>query len=385
MYRPWPTAKAMRTTLFLTAMAASLPLISCGSGKFFVPTCQQTNSCGGGSSTYSSFAYVANQKLGTLAAFPLPSSTFTTISGTTYNLGAQPTALAATPKGTFLYVATTQGSVVVYSIGTNGTLTLGNNGSAVTSTLNPIWMTIDPSGNWLFMVSSSINALFEFQINTSTGVLTPVGAATGIPLASGSPTQIYVTPNDQNVYVGLGLGGLDGFPLNSATGALGTRVHLSPLNGGADNAISADNNSAYLLVGEAGSGIRVLKIGSGASLAEISGSPFQTQLGPRSIVVDPTNAYVYVANSTASVITGYSLDASGTLSQLSDSPFGSGSGPIDMSLDSTGKYLLVVSVGGSPDLQVFSFDATHPGALDSVATAATGTDPAGATSLTVVP
>jgi len=255
----------------------------------------------------------------------------------------------------------------------------------VASTLNPIWMTVDPSGNWLFMVSSSINALFEYQINTSSGVLTPVGAATGIPLATGSPTKIYVTPNDQNVYVGLGLGGLDGFPLNSTTGALGTRVHLTPLNGGADNAISADNNSAYLLVGEAGSGIRVLKIGTGASLAPISGSPFQTQLGPKSIVVDPTNAYVYVANSTASVITGYSLAANGALTQLSDSPFTSGSGPIAMSLDSTGKYLLVVSVGGSPDLEVFSFDATNPGALDSVATAATGTDPAGATSLVVVP
>jgi 6-phosphogluconolactonase len=56
-----------------------------------------------------------------------------------------------------------------------------------------------------------------------------------------------------------------------------------------------------------------------------------------------------------------------------------------MSLDSTGQYLFVVNSGGSPDLQVFSFDATTGGKLDSVTSVATGTDPTGAVALSVVP
>jgi 6-phosphogluconolactonase (cycloisomerase 2 family) len=138
-------------------------------------------------------------------------------------------------------------------------------------------------------------------------------------------------------------------------------------------------------VGESGSGIRVFTISSGGSLKEISGSPFTSQLGPSSIVVDPTNTYVYVANKGSSVITGYTLDASGSLTPLSSSPFTSGSAPVSMSLDSTGKYLLVINNGGSPDIQVFSFDATTGGKLDSVTTGATGTDPTGPISLSVVP
>lgn len=355
----------------------------CGSGKFFVPTCQETNTCG--STTYSSYAYVANKSIGTLAMFPLPQTSFTSLTGTTTNLGATPSALAATPTGTYLYVASTQGGVVVYSIGSGGVLTLGNNGSSVVTTLNPTWMTVDPSGGWLFLVSKSSPQLLVFQINTSNGTLTQTSQGT-IPLNTGSPTQIYVTPNDQNVYVGLGLGGLDTFSFNSSTGVLSNHLHLNPRNGGADNAITADKNSAFLFVGEAGTGIRVLTIGTGGALSEISGSPFtSSQLGPNSIVVDPTNKYVYVAFGTSNVIVGYSFSSTGVLTPLSSSPFTSGTTPMAMSLDSTGKYLLVISSGGGPDLQVFSFDATTGGKLDSVTTNSTGTDPTVPIALSVVP
>jgi 6-phosphogluconolactonase len=372
-----------------SALLAAIVLIgTTGCGGFFIPVCQANNDCGGGGNgTYSSYAYVANATAGTLARFPVPTSTFTTLTGTTYNIGTSPIALAATPKGTFLYVALDTGAVFLYTIGSNGVLTLGNSGSPVATTLNGtgMYMTVDPSGNWLFVISSSIDTLLEYQINTTTGVLTQVAPTTGIPLHAGNPTQVYVTPNNQYVYIGLGLGGMDGFTLNSSTGALTNQIHLAPLSVASDNTISADNNSAYLFVGEAGQGIRVLTIGTGGSLKEVTGSPFASQLGPKSIVVDPTNTYVYVANSTANVITGYTLGTGGTLTPLSTSPFTSGTTPTAMSLDSTGTYLFVVNSGGSPDMQVFSFDATVGGQLDTVASVATGTDPTGPVALSIVP
>lgn len=388
--------KALRGMAILWAVCL-LGAAGCGSGKFFIPVCQAYNTCSGtgtgsgtgsgsGSSTYGSYAYVANSNIGTLAGFPVPTAAFTSISGKGYSLGATPIALAATPKGTFLYVAITAGSVFAYAIGTNGALTLANSGSPVTSTLNPTWMTVDPSGNWLFMVSNSSPQLLIFQINPSTGVLTQTSQGT-VALDTGNPTQIYVTPNNKYVYVGLGSGGMDGFAFDSFSGTVSNQIHVRPLLNGAsaDNTIGADNKSAFLFVGEAGSGIRVLNIGTNGTLTEVSGSPFASQLGPKSIVVDPSNTYVYVANSTANVITGYTLGTSGTLTPLSSSPFTTGSQPSALSLDSTGKYLFVISYGGGPDLQVFSFDSTTGGKLDSVASVATGTDPAGAISLAVVP
>lgn len=370
---------ALGTIIFGSAM------LGCGSGKFFVPTCQETNSCGGGSTTYGSYAYVANQASQTIALFPIPKEPFTSLSGQLTSLGTPPNALTSTPGGKFLYVATTLGPVFVYSIGTSGALTLGNNGNQVATTLNPIWMAVDPSGQWLFLISSSISALVEYQIDPSTGVLTQVGQ--GIALDAGQPTQVYVTPDGKNVYVGLGTGGLDGFAFNASTGALSNQKHYAPRGGtgSSDNAIRADNNSAFLFVGETGSGIRVFTIGANAALTEVSGSPFSTQLGPRSIVVDPTNKYVYVANSTANVITGYSMGTGGALTQLSSSPFTSGTTPVALSLDPTGTYLFAINNGGNPDLQVFSFDATTPGKLDLVTTASTGSDPTSVVSLTIAP
>lgn len=350
-----------------------------------MPACKANNSCGGGGGgSYSSYAYVANATTATLEGFPVPTATFTTLTGTSYTLGTTPTALAATPKGTLLYVATLAGSVFVYTIGSNGALTLGNNGSPVVQALYPTWMSIDPSGNWLFLVSKSSPQLLIFHIDISTGVLTQTSQGI-VLLSAGNPTQVYVTPNDQYVYVGLGPGGTDGYTFNSTTGAVSGKVHRAPLNGASDNTFAADNNSAYLFVGEAGTGIRSFTIGTGGSLQEVTGSPFASQLGPQSIVVDPSNTFVYVANRTANVISGYTLGTGGTLTPLSTSPFATGSAPNQMSLDSTGKYLFVIDSGGSPDLQVFSFDSTTAGKLDSVTSVASGTDPTGAVALSVIP
>ncbi len=374
-----------RNASIASALLAAVVLIeTTGCSGFFIPVCQANNNCGGGNGTYSSYAYVANATTGTLAGFPVPTATFTTLTGTTYTLGTTPTALAATPNGAFLYVATLAGSIFLYTIGTNGALTLGNSGTPVVQALYPTWMTIDPSGNWLFVVSKSSSQLLIFQINTSTGTITQTSQGT-IALSSGNPTQVYVTPDNQYVYIGLGPGGTDGFTFNSSTGVVSGKIHLVPLNGASDNTFAADNNSAYLFVGEAGTGIRSLAIGTGGGLTEVTGSPFASQLGPQSIVVDPTNAYVYVANRTANLITGYTLGTGGTLTPLSTSPFSTGSAPNAMSLDSTGKYLFVVNSGGSPDMQVFSFDTTTAGKLDSVTSVATGTDPTGAVALSVVP
>jgi hypothetical protein len=49
-----------------------------------------------------------------------------------------------------------------------------------------------------------------------------------------------------------------------------------------------------------------------------------------------------------------------------------------LGIDRTGKYLLAASVGGSPDLYMYSFDITTPGKLDAATSIATDADPAGA-------
>ncbi|MEO6829466.1 MAG: beta-propeller fold lactonase family protein [Acidobacteriaceae bacterium] len=387
--KPTIFATGIVSCIAVAFFAICLPVLTgCGSGKFFIPLCQASNSCGGTVVTYSSFAYIANRQTQTLEMIPIPKATFTSLpAGTSTALGTPPSALAATPKGTFLYLATAGGPIFVYAIGTNGAVTIGNGGTPVVTTgFAPGWMTVDPSGNFLFIVSAVSPVLFEYQIDPTTGVLSVVGSPQGNALSGGTPTQIYIPPNEQAVYVGLGIGGVDAFGFDSSSGTLGNRIHISPKtsNGVADNALGGDNKSAFLFIGETGTGVRVFSIASGA-LTEVSGSPFTSPLGQSAIVVDPTNTYVYVASSSTSGINGYTLAASGALTPLATSPFSTGANPVAMSLDSTGKYLLVIANGGNPDLQVFSFDASTGGKLNSVAVASTGADPTGPVSLAVAP
>ena len=361
---------------FLFLLLAAIPVMT-GCGNFFIPVCQANNSCNN-IPTSANYIYVANQATDAIAGFSLTTGKLAALSGSPYTLGVPPSAMATTPSGSLLYVAASTGSVAVYTIASTGVLTLGNNGAAVAQTFSPTYMAVDTTGSWLFLVSNTSPQILEYQINPSTGVLTAPTPPT-YTLTGGNPTQIYVTPNNQYVYIGLGTGGVDVFTLNSSTGALSNRQHLNSLNPSlnADNAIGSDANSKFLFVGETGTGggIRVFTIGNGGGLTEIKGSPFSSGLGPSAIAMDPTNAFVYVASKTAGTIAGYTLGSTGTLTQLSASPFAAGTSPIALSLDATRQYLAVASNGGSPDLQIYSFDAATPGTLDAASNASTGTDP----------
>jgi hypothetical protein len=129
------------------------------------------------------------------------------------------------------------------------------------------------------------------------------------------------------------------------------------------------------------------------TLSEITGSPFASGgLTPISILPAASGTYVYVANATASSssngsITGFAVSVNGSsysLTQVSGSP-SVGITPAGMAEDSSGSVVLLVNTGGSPDLDVFTFDVTTPGKLDSVFTFATGTDPVGAVAIAAAP
>lgn len=88
-----------------------------------------------------------------------------------------------------------------------------------------------------------------------------------------------------------------------------------------------------------------------------------------------------MTNRTAGTISAFLLSNTGALTPVTGSPFATGSLPELMVEDKTDAYIAVICAGGSPDLQVFKFDATTAGALDSLATSKTGTDPTQASAL----
>jgi 6-phosphogluconolactonase (cycloisomerase 2 family) len=342
-----------------------------GCGQFFPP---QTTTSGGGTGTGTgtgNYFYVANATTQAVAGFQIGTTNLTNTSNSPYSVGVAPSAMAATPNGSFVYVATLAGAIYGYSVGTGGALTLLNGGNALITGVSPTTIRVDPSGNWL-IAADLTPAAYVFAINSTSGLLTQQGGA--LPLDAGSPNHIAVTPSNGLVYISLGTGGVDICAFSPSSGALSKLNQiLKPTDtDDADNGLAIDPASKYLFVAETGiNALRVLTIASTGSLAEVKGSPFTTGLGPTGVTVDASGSYVYVTNQTDGTVSAFSLaSATGALTDISGSPFSTGLAPADLAEDTSKTYIGVACSGGTPDFQVFtigSSTSTTPGGLTSFA------------------
>ncbi len=365
----------MKMRAIAAAFAAGVGLLMTGCAGFFVPVITTPPT---GTST-GDYVYVANGTTSTLAAYAITSATgtLTAIANSPYSLGFVPTSLAITPNNQFLYVGG-PGVVYVYAINSDGSLTIGNGGSPVGNFLTTAQaMDISPDGQWLFVLNGDAATLSQFQIDAANGVLTQqVGAFFSV---SGTSQAVKVAPNGAYVFVSLGTGGDLVYGFNTSTGVLAVSPQmLVPPVRTSDNALAIDANSAYVYIarsGAAGSGVAAYSILSGGALRSVTGSPTATGAGPYSVALDSTGAYAYVGNRTDGTISGYSVGTGGVLTAMASSPYKTGTLPIMIARDNSGKYMLVASNGGAPDLGVYAFDASVPGKLDLVTSAATGTDP----------
>ena len=413
--------------LLLSALALS------GCGKFFQPVSTGTGSASGGSGSGGSGSsssssvdavYIANgnTSLQNVAAFSVTNGVLANLQNPQLgSIGIPPSALAINPKGTLLWVGSgavdgglaSPGGLFVYVINSNGTLTLGNSGNPLAQSVAANAMAVDPSGNYLAVAANTLSGagttspvVTIYSIDQSNGTLTQQGMP--LTLQGVSASQIVFAPNGTELFVTLGTAGVAVIGFDTASGALGNSAleDRNLANGYSDIGVAVDPSSKYLFVTETGtSGVRVFSINANLTLTELTpavlgtttGSPYPTALGPGAVLVDSTGAYVYVANSTASSISQFSLNAaSGALtsigtavSTLQNGSSTDGAAPISLAEDSAHGYLLVGTQGGSPDLESFAIagaGTAAPGALTFASQATTGSvSPAGVTAIVTTP
>ncbi|MBB5317741.1 lactonase family protein [Tunturibacter empetritectus] len=362
--------------------ALMLPVFT-GCTGFFPPV----NNSGGGTGATGNQVYVVNQTTKSVSGFVVGTATLTAVSNSPIALGSQPFAEVVTPNDAFLYIAG-QASISLYLINSNGSLSAPS-GGAVQNLVTAASLAVSPDGQWLIALDSFTQQLDIYQINSTTGALSDVGSPTYSLHAGAGPWQpsmVKVSPDGTLIFAALGTGGDVVFSFNTTTG-LATQVQsLVNVNASTgDFGLAVDPKTAYLYIARSGTsgGIGVYAIGSGGVLNSVTGSPFAAGSGTVSIVLDGTGTYVYAANRTDGTISGYTIAAGATpaalsLTPLSGSAYQSGTSVQSLGIDRTGKYLLAASVGGSPDLTMYSFDITTPGKLDRATSIATDADPAGA-------
>ena len=205
----------------------------------------------------------------------------------------EPAAIAVgTPNGNngnFLYVST-EGGIYLYTIASNGALTVGNSGQPIA----PIpyianSMRVDSTNSWLVFTISGLSQLYALAINSSTGLPTVLGEQpVTLPLpTNATPLQLVISPNDSSsctncyVFVAMGNAGTETVLFNpaSANPFVGSG-NISVLNNQtdrADNTVAVDPQNRLLYVGETGDGSGTQTGGlraftfTGTGTSEISG------------------------------------------------------------------------------------------------------------------
>lgn len=262
------------------------------------PVCPNPNTCnfnpmGVAVDSGGHFVFVLNQ--GSVSAAVAPSiSVFnidaargllTEVGGSPFAAPANPQFIVASPSSAFLYVSTgTSGTIAAFSIASSGALSPVA-GSPFAAGADIRGMAIDPKAQFLYATDHGNNQVASFSIQAS-GALTPVA---GSPFGAG--TQ----------------------PVMAAVDATGTFLYVA--NQGSNNV------SAY-------------KVSSGVP-TQVSGSPFPTAgsgvvtpTQPSFLVIDPTNAFLFVADQGSRDIAGFAIKSTdGTLTMVTNSPFGQSVAP----------------------------------------------------------
>ncbi len=360
-----------------------------------------SSSCSSASGTSGVF-YVLDNTTDQIVALSISSGKLNTIGSWTVP-SASPTAIAVAPNGQFLYVSTTYG-IYLYTIGSNGALTIGNSGGTISAD-QAITMQVDATNSWLVDAVSATNQLWAIAINPSTGALAVAGEKeVPFTLPASTPIQLAISPNDSSsctacyVFVAMGNGGTEIIHFNpypssgNPFGSFGNPGLVNSSSG--DNAVAVDPTNRLVYVGESDSrsgaqtgGLRVFTIASGG-VSELNGagSPYAIGgTGPSAILPSADGNYVYVANKTVSGsstgnIASFSVSTTSltSIGTVSAGP----SGSLGMAEDSSGSFLLAVDFAGNPDLQAYTMKS---GTLTSVLTVSTGNDPAGAIAIAAAP
>ena len=115
------------------------------------------------------FAYISDAVTG-VAAYSINSTTgaLTALPASPFTAGPGPSAMAMTPNGKYLYVATSPG-LVQFAINSDGSLT--SIGSPVAFTSPPIVMDIEQTGTFLYVLSVGSSTVNIYKIDPTSGVL----------------------------------------------------------------------------------------------------------------------------------------------------------------------------------------------------------------------
>lgn len=269
--------------------------------------------------------------------------------------------MAITPSGQFYYAAEDNG-IYGYSIGPTAALTALPGSPFPANFLNPLALTVDPTGTFLYVSDAYHSSLAGFAIDSSTGALSQVP---GSPFSNNFYTnRAALSPSGNFLYVvdggsDSGIAGLSAYSVNRTTGT------LTPISGGtftysgygSENFDVAVHPSGQFLYFTEDDGIHAFTIDqSTGALTQISSPPLISVPYPMQLTMNSSDTVLYVGVGGDGTIAAYSINpSSGALTQVADSPYQVTPNPapanvlFSFALDPLGQFLYVQGGNATTD------------------------------------
>jgi 6-phosphogluconolactonase (cycloisomerase 2 family) len=287
------------------------------------------------------FLYAVDQTANKIYGFSINSNdgSLAAVTGSPYTTGTGPQSLAFDSTGFFVYVSNSvSDNISAYSLdqSTGALNQLGASPYKVLATgSNPAQ--IVSAGNYLYVTCQGSNSVDVFSITAVTGALTEGVAGSPFQTGAQGPYGISADASGKVMYVvnaTSGAGSISAFTIDSSTGVL-KPVAGNPLVIPVTSYISIDPQGKFLFVTEA-TGVAVYPIDTATGIlgTVVTGSPFPTGTNPYSVVVDRTDQFVYVANDGSATVSEFTLNsATGMLNPMTPPSIAAGTSPDFIAID----------------------------------------------------
>jgi 6-phosphogluconolactonase len=325
--------------------------------------------------------YTANSCSGALAVM----SPATVPTGVDNGFNAE--SMTIDPSGRFLYVAnlgsntTDAATVSMFTINPDTGMLTATSPGQVSTGFFP--QGIAASKNFVYTANSDDNSVSMFTINTSDGSLAPLSPAETVvpPLFTSrslesSPDFVTVGPSGQFLYVtDQDNGSISTFSINSQTGALTPTTPAGTLAGPNPWKVTLDPAGKFAYVPDQDTGnVYMYSIdATNGTLSPNSAVFIPAGNQPSYMAVHPSGKFAYVVNRYDGTISMYNIEAgTGTLVPNTPATISAGSWPYAIAVNASGTFAYVSSQNDS-SLSIYSIDTG--GVLIPAGTVQTGNDP----------
>jgi 6-phosphogluconolactonase len=284
------------------------------------------------------FLYVLSLGTAQVYGFSINATTgaLAAVAGSPFSTGNGPQSMSFDASGAYLYVTNvTDNTISEYSLNAVTGVLAPLSGSPLQLTTGSNPAQVVRAGNFLYVTYQNSSTVEVFPISPTDGTLT-VGVA-GSPFATDTdPYSVAVDPAGTVLYTanaGSGSGSISAFQIDSTTGVLTPFASGGALPIPANNDIAIDPQGKFLFVTEKNTNgvVDVYPIDASSSTgldAAVAGSPFSTGgNNPNSVSFDPSGKFVYVGNDGSANVAQFSLaTATGVLTPVGP-PVAAGNNP----------------------------------------------------------